>query len=194
VYLFINLVYYGLVVAGMLFASTNRQVQQMLLEAVGEGFSQGMLADVVEAYTEGQLLQAIALTFVVNLFLGSLAVIALPSLVIPFSGMLVGAYRAIVWGLLFSPGAPGLPEMGLLPSLFLVGLLLLEGQGYILALLAAYVQGRSFLQPASVGVEGHARGYWEGVKRAALLYLLVVIVLAVAAAYEAVGVIFGASG
>jgi hypothetical protein len=192
-YLVINLGYYGLVVAGMLFALFNRQVQGALLDAIGEGFSQGMLADVLEAYTQGQLLQAIGLTFFVNLFLGSLAVITLPSLIVPFSGMLVGALRAILWGLLFSPGAPGFSDVGLLPALFVTGLLLLEGQGYVLALLAAYVQGRAFLFPASVGAEGHARGYWEGVKRAALVYLLVIIVLAIAAVYEAAGVILGAA-
>jgi hypothetical protein len=190
-YLAINLGYYGLVIAAMLFASFNRQIQQTLLEAIGEGFSQGMLADVVEAYTEGRLLQAIGLTFTVNLFLGSLAVITLPSLILPFSGMLVGAYRAILWGLLFSPGAAGFSDVGILPALFIAGLLFLEGQGYVLALLAAYVQGRSFLQPRSVGVERHTQGYWEGVKRALLLYLLVVIVLGIAAIYEAAGVIFG---
>jgi hypothetical protein len=136
----------------MLCAAFNRQIQQTLLDVIGEGFSQGMLADVVEAYTQGQLLQAIGLTFIVNLFLGSLAVITLPSLIVPFSGFLVGAYRAILWGLLFAPGAPGFSGVGLLPGLFLAGLLFLEGQGYVLVLLAAYVQGRAFLRPASVEV------------------------------------------
>lgn len=192
-YLALNLGYYGLVVAGMLFAALNREVHQSLLDAISEGLNQGMLAGVLEAYSQGRLLQAIGLTFTVNLFLGSLAEITLPSLVIPFSGMLVGVLRAVLWGLLFSPGAPGFSDIGLLPALFVTGLLLLEGQGYVLAMLAAYVQGRAFLFPASVGATGHAQGYWEGVKRAALVYMLVVIVLAVAAVYEAVGVIFGAA-
>jgi hypothetical protein len=37
----------------MLCAAFNRQIQQTLLDAIGKGFSQGMLADVVEAYTQG---------------------------------------------------------------------------------------------------------------------------------------------
>jgi hypothetical protein len=67
--------------------------------------------------------------------------------------------------------------------------LLLEGQGYILALLAVYVQGRAFLWPHSVGVEGHWKGYLEGLKRTGLLYTLVTITLLAAAIYEALEVI-----
>jgi hypothetical protein len=67
--------------------------------------------------------------------------------------------------------------------------LILEGQAYILAILASYVQGVAFLRPQSVGVAGHRQGYFEGAKRTARLYVLVAIVLAVAAVYEAVEVI-----
>ena len=66
--------------------------------------------------------------------------------------------------------------------------LLLEGQGYILALLAAYIQGRAFLWPKTAGVEGHARGYVEGLKRTGLLYVLVVLVLLISAIYEVIEV------
>ena len=68
--------------------------------------------------------------------------------------------------------------------------LILEGQGYILGLLAVYVQGRAFLQPGSVGVEGHWAGYIEGLKRTGWLYSLVVLLLLVAAIYDALEVIF----
>jgi len=66
---------------------------------------------------------------------------------------------------------------------------ILEGQGYILAILGSYVQGEAFLHPQSVGVVGHRQGYLEGARRTALLYVLVAIVLVVAAVYEAVEVI-----
>ena len=37
--------------------------------------------------------------------------------------------------------------------------LFLEGQGYILAILAAYMQGRAFLGPKTVGLERRRDGY-----------------------------------
>ena len=75
--------------------------------------------------------------------------------------------------------------MGLLVGLLLV----LEGQGYVLAMLGAWVQGRAFLSPQSVGAADRGQGYLAGLKRALRVYVLVVLVLAVAAAYEATLVI-----
>jgi hypothetical protein len=170
-------------------------VQQALIASVREAFASGPFAAVGSAYASGAVLQAMVLTFVVNLFLGTVVQITLPSLVIPFSGLLLGVVRSILWGLLLSPASPELRLLMIPHSITL----LLEGQGYILALLAVYVHGKSWLFPRSAGVEveGSAwgrmlRGYAAGLRRTAYLYVWVVIVLAVAAAYEAVEVILAA--
>lgn len=68
--------------------------------------------------------------------------------------------------------------------------MILEGQAYVLVMLAAWVQGMSFLRPKSVGAKTHRGGYWEGVKLSVRIYLLAAIVLLVAAVVEAVSVIF----
>jgi hypothetical protein len=68
--------------------------------------------------------------------------------------------------------------------------LLLEGQGYILAMLAAFVASKAFVRPEAYGMQGHLRGYVEGLRRGAWIYLLVVLVLAAAAVYEAFEVIY----
>jgi hypothetical protein len=65
-------------------------------------------------------------------------------------------------------------------------LLLLEGEGYVLAMLAAYLQGMAFLFPQRVGVPTRRQGFVAGLRMTARLYLLVVLVLGAAAAYEAV--------
>ncbi len=186
-YVVLNLVYYGLVVCAMAYVSLNPSLQQMLLEAVGTAFTEGPLSAVAGAYVGGQVWLAMALTFVVNLVVGSLAYITLPSLVIPFSGLLLGGCRAILWGLVLSPtGSSGL-SLAMIPhSLTLI----LEGQAYILAMLAAYIHGRAFLWPHTVGETGHRRGYVIGLVRSLRLYRAVAILLAVAAIYEALEVIF----
>jgi len=58
----------------------------------------GGLGPLVEAYQNGRLAAAIVLAFVVNLVLGSGLALSLTSLVIPFGGLLVGIFRALLWG------------------------------------------------------------------------------------------------
>jgi hypothetical protein len=67
--------------------------------------------------------------------------------------------------------------------------LVLEGQGYVLAMLAAYDQGRAWLKPATAGAGSRRAGYTAGLRRTLSLYLLVVLTLAVAGLVEAVAAI-----
>ncbi len=184
-YIALNAIYYGLVVLGMIYVTFNPSLQQSLLDSVGASFGAGgPLAAVGSAYGNAQVLQAMVLTFVVNLLLGALAEIGLPSLIIPFFGVLMGVTRAILWGLLLSPANAQLRWAMVPHSLTL----LLEGQGYILAMLAAYIQARATFWPKRVGAENPLKGYVAGLKRSALLYVLVALVLAAAAIYEAIEV------
>jgi hypothetical protein len=139
---------------------------------------------VLGAYTEGQVLTAVALTVGINLLIGSFVTITLPSLIVPFSGLVMGGIRAALWGLLFSPQFQGAGPGEIVAGLLIAVLILLEGQGYVLALLAAYVQGRAFLWPERVGADGHREGYWFGLKQSARIYLLIALVLLVGAVYE----------
>ena len=184
-YIVLNLVYYGLIVCGMIYTVFNPSLQQSLSEAVGSAFTKGPLSAVLNAYVGSQVLLAIVLTFVVNLIIGSFASITLPSLLIPFSGLLSGVFRALVWGLILSPTTPEMTRAMIPHSLTLI----LEGQAYVLAMLAAYVQGRAFLWPRTVGAETRGQGYIVGLKRSVRIYLLVLLLLAVAAIYEALTVI-----
>lgn len=184
-YLILNLVYYGLVACGMAYAAFDRSVQQSLMEAVGNALTAGPLATVVEAYSAEQVVLAVGLTVGINLAVGSFVSITLPSLIIPFSGLLVGGIRAVTWGLLFSPqSVSGVSSGEALTGVLFVVLVILEGQGYILAGMGAYLQGHAFLWPQSVGATGHRQGYWRGLKDAARIYILVALVLLVAAVYE----------
>src|SRR5262245_40055290 len=81
-YVVCNLLYYGLVIAGLLFAVVNRDAQAAVLGAVKEGLN-GPLAPVVGAYERG-VVPAAAVTFAVNLLGGSFVSVTLPSLLIPF--------------------------------------------------------------------------------------------------------------
>ena len=184
-YIVLNVVYYALVVIFMIYVAFNQPLQQSLLEAVGATFMTGPLSIVGQSYANAQVFKAILFTFVVNLSIGSFGSITLPSLIIPFSGTLVGIYRAILWGLILSPANPDL-RLAMIPhSLTLI----IEGQAYILTMLAAYIQGRAFLWPKTIGLERRGQGYLEGLKRTGKLYVLVILTLLVAAIYEVIEVV-----
>jgi hypothetical protein len=185
VYFIINAVYYGLVILGMIIVSTNPELQKQLKTAVNQEFTSGPLSSLGEAYTGGKLLTAMALTFLINLLFGTFLVITLPSAFIPFFGLLMGVFRATMWGLVLSPSDPDMRGAMIPHSLTL----LIEGQAYIVAMLAVYLHGKSFLFPKSAGMESHWSGYKHGLKQTAWLYAPVVILLAVAAVYEAFDVI-----
>lgn len=184
-YILLNALYYGLVLIFMVYVAFNRPLQDQLLQSVGEAFMTGPLSFVGSTYLNAQILAAIGATFFVNLFIGSFGTITFPSLLIPFSGILVGFYRAVLWGLILSPAHPDL-RLIMIPH-FLT--LILEGQAYILTMLAAYIQGRAFLWPNTVGLEHRWPGYLEGLKRTGKLYGLVILTLLVAAIYEVIEVV-----
>jgi hypothetical protein len=184
-YLTLNALYYGLVIAFMIIATFVPDVQAELLKSIGSAFTSGPLAYVGQAYINAEVVKAVLLTFVINLFIASLVYMTIPSLIIPFIGFLMFVLRAILWGLIFSPASPEMRLVMIPHSLTL----LLEGQAYILVMFAVYLQGRAFLWPKSSGVEGFGRGYLEGLKRTGKVYSLVVLTLAVAAIYEVIEVI-----
>ena len=185
VYIILNVLYYSLVLIFMVYVAFNRPLQDELLKSVGASFMTGPLSFVGSAYVNAKVLAAIGATFFVNLFVGSFGTITLPSLVIPFSGVLIGFYRAVLWGLILSPAHPDLRLIMIPHSLTLI----LEGQAYILTMLAAYIQGRSFIWPKWAGLERRRQGYLEGLKRTGKIYLLVIITLLIAAVYEVIEVI-----
>jgi hypothetical protein len=183
-YAVLNLVYYGLIACAMVYSAFDRSLQETLMEAVGGALAEGPLAPVWDAYSAGRVMLAIGLTFGINLVLGSFVSITLPSLVIPFSGLLVAGLRAVIWGVLFSPQTVRAGAGEVATAILLAVLLILEGQAYVLAMLGGYFQGRAFLWPQKVGVSRRGQAYWYGVKEQARVYLLVAVVLLVAAVYE----------
>ncbi len=185
VYIILNALYYGLVVIFMVYVAFNRSLQDELLQSIGEAFMTGPLSFVGSAYINAKILAAIGATFFVNLLAGSFGTITLPSLIIPFSGILVGFYRAVLWGLILSPAHPDL-RLIMIPH-FLT--LVLEGQAYILTMLAAYIHGRAFLWPKTVDFERRGQGYLEGLKRTGKIYVMVVLTLLIAAVYEVIEVV-----
>ena len=204
----VHLAYFGLYVLGALVIDQLPMLQTVMMAAVGQaiGGGKGPLAAAGAAYGSGNMLYAAVVTFLINFPLGSFAMISLPSMVIPGCGALLAAFRATLWGLLLGPSEAGLARAMLAHS----GTLLLEGGGYILATFFALLVPVYLLRPEQGAEKPVDAGFGEldqdeptspqardtmvrRLGRALGLNLraqvLVALVLAVAACYEAVEVI-----
>ena len=169
----------------------NAQIEREVVGAAQEatvraqiGGSGGPLSSVGRAYLSGNIPRAAAVTFLINFLLGSIAVITLPSVVLPGVGTFMAALRALMWGLLLGPSSV-LMAYVMLPHSWTM---LLEGEGYILAALFGLLIPVHLFQ-SSLG--GTALGRFG---RVLLLNIQanawVALVLAVAACYEAIEVIW----
>ena len=187
-YVVLNVCFYGLIVCGMLYAAFNRDAQQSLGKTA-RGQVASTLPHVAAAYSEGHVFAAFAWTFAINLLLGSFATIVFPSLILPFSGLCLGMVRAFAWGLIFSPASWPTNGASAIYGLLIFILLAMEGQGFILAMLAAYVQSARFLKRPEPPGSSWWRRYWSALKQSAQLYPVVAVQLALAAFYESLLVI-----
>ena len=185
-FLILNLVFFGLVLLGAVYSSFNPALVQWLKESTAQSLTNGgPLVMAADAYISGNFLMAVILTFVINLIVGAIVTITLPSMVVPFFGLLMGSFRAALWGVLVLSLLPF--EAYSVPAWLIM---LVEGEAYILAMLAAYIQGKAFFWPDSVGADTRRQGYVNGLEATWKLYFLVVLVLAVAAIWEAFSAIY----
>jgi Stage II sporulation protein M len=142
-----------------------------------------VIQNTFSAYSNGHLLTAAELTFQVNLAVVVLLT-TIPSLIIPFIGILAVFYRGFLWGAMFAPF--GVERLIMVPHFPTV---LVEGLADVVAAFSAYVHGVMVLRPEQYGFASRGEAYKKGLAAVARLYLIVVLILAIAALYEAFEVI-----
>ena len=185
-YIVINLLFYGCIALGMVLIMVLPSLRGSTQQSVKEALNGPVLAPVQKIYISGNVVAAAAITFGVNLILATAMALSLPSLFIPFIGIAIGMLRGLFWGLVFGPAPNGM--FGLLATHWPV--MVLEGQGYVLGMLAVYIHGKGILRPASVGATGFWQGYRRGFVESMRMYPLIALVLAISAIYEAAEVIY----
>jgi hypothetical protein len=175
-YLGLNAIAYGLFlvgfVVGLLFPHLN-EVQVTRLNEDGT-------TDLVRSLINQPWLFALTILGVNTLKMGA-ATIVLPSMVMPFAGIPLFAYWAFETGITLVP-ASDIGWVALIPhSLTLV----IEVQAYVLFMLGAYVLGRHWIWPQSVGAENRRGAYVKGLRQLGWLSLAAFVLLVVGAVYEA---------
>lgn len=175
-YLLANLVFYGLVLGGFALGLAVPE----LAAGRAEGLETDGTADLVGRLLSNVWLFA-AMILGVNTITVGLASIVLPSLVIPFLGIAVFAYRAVVIGVTLAPTDQSTWIVLIPHSLTLV----IEFQAYILLVLGAYLLGRAWVTPSFVEETSRVRAYGTGLRLLGVLALTALALLVVGALYEA---------
>ncbi|MBD7956606.1 stage II sporulation protein M [Microbacterium sp. Sa4CUA7] len=176
VYVILSAAAYGLVVIGFVVGLIFPELNEARLIALDDSGTTELATSVFNAPPLFALL-----IFAVNLFAMSLARILLPSLVLPFAGLGFFGYWAVETGITLVQSTPA-GWVGLIPHSLT---LLIEVQAYVLLLLGAYLLGKAWIFPRTVGAPNHRRGYLWGLQRIGLLALPALVLLAVGAVWEA---------
>ncbi|AGT10783.1 stage II sporulation protein M [Paracoccus aminophilus] len=180
----LNLILYGLLALTMVITMMVPQLQPL---ASGwydmNNISLPILDRGVMAYVTGDFWTAAGVTLLVNVSVATLLTI-LPSMIIPYLGLVALLYRFILWGPMFAP--LGLQRLMFLPHFPTV---LIEGFAYILAGFAAYIHSTYLSHPGHYGFATRRAAFVPGLRRVLPVYVAVLIVLIIGALYEAYEVI-----
>lgn len=183
----VNVFYFGLVLAGGVIALASPSTQKSMLDLVTAGLQTGPMLSVSKAYASGDVLRAAWMTFATNLFLGTIIQITLPSLIVAPWALFMGAVRALMWGIMLLVPYGNL-TFGRLAPHYLT--LLLEGEAYVVAIFACVRQIKAAIKPEEYGQKSRLQAYLVAAFDNILLLVVVALILAVAAIYEAWEVMF----
>lgn len=174
-YLIINAIAYGLVITGVVAA----MVFPDLGAAQAATLEDNGTADLVRSLFNNPWLFSLTILGV-NVMTGALWIV-IPSLIVPFSGIALFAYKAFTLGLAMAPSTE-IMAVALIPHSLTV---LIELQAYALLMFGAYILGRSWVRPATIGARNHRQGYVRGLKPLGWLSLSTLPLFIIGAIWEA---------
>jgi hypothetical protein len=180
-YLVMNALMYGLFLIGMgaalLFPELNA--------AQIAGQDENGTTDLVVSLLSNVWLFSLTI-LLVNVVTVAVLTILLPSMVVPFLGIVLFMYRAFNFGVLLAPLDETTAKILIPHSLTL----LIEFQAYVLVMLAAYVLGKAWLRPGTVGARNRRQGYVLGLRQMGWLSLPAMVLFVIGALYEAFEIIY----
>lgn len=180
-YLALNAILYGSVLAGfgtgLLFPG--------LTAAQMESFEDGGQADLVRSLLDSPWLFALAI-LANNALRAGLLNLVLPSMIVPFAGIVWYVYSLFTVGLMLAPvDRDG--WLVLVPHSLTV---VMEIQAYVLLSLGAYLLGRAWIWPRTVGAENRRQAYVGGLRQLGVLSLPALALLVVFALYESFSIVY----
>ena len=174
---------YGVFFALMLTATSFPRINFNLSHAVQDMFLEGDLSYIGSAYASGDILAATAATFYHNYFFATLLLTILPSLIIPFAGLIKNLVSFAVVGFVMSPIWEGSAHQLVFHSITMV----LEFEAYMIATFAIILFPIRLIGAFRASDPRAAIQHAFGIMASAAL--LSGIVLVIAALYEATSLI-----
>ena len=182
-YIIINVLYFVALSLGMVYALFNSEVQTFLHGILAQSWEESFLASIAQASAAENWLLALLLIFLANLLVGSLIVLTGPSVLVFFAGPLLALYRAVLWGVAFSPTSPQFATT----LIYALPVLVLEGEAYCIACVPSLKVGMSWLLPKRAYKEAkltRKQAFKKALHELALVYVLVALVLFISAIVE----------
>lgn len=180
-YILLNVLAYGLVAIGMVVGILIPELSAAraeTLETDGTG-------DLVRSLVSNPWLFA-ALILAVNVGQLSLLTIVVPSVIVPFGGILAFSIWALVTGVTIVPA----DEAGWVAMIPHSVTLVIELQAYVLVLLGAFLIGKHWLRPGSIGQATHRGGYLRGLQELGWLAIPAFVLLVIGAIWESLSLIY----
>lgn len=175
-FIILNACIFGLVLAGFALGL----VFPGLVQDQAAGFQDSGQTDLALKVFQTPWLFALTILAVNTLTVGA-ALIVLPSMLVPFLGLALFAWKALNIGIALTPTSPTLWVAFIPHSLTVV----IEFEAYVLLVLGAWILGRSWLRPRSVGAPSRRAAYLVGLKRLGWLSAAALVLLVVGALWEA---------
>ncbi|WP_022904727.1 stage II sporulation protein M [Curtobacterium sp. B8] len=176
VHLVLNAATYGLLLVGFALGMLFPGLSQARATALEDD---GTAALVGAVFRQPALFALVILA--VNVFRLSLLTIVLPSLVVPFAGLVTFGCWLVQTGITLVPGtAEG--WVALIPHALTV---LIELQAYITVALGVFLVGKHWTRPGTAGVERRRDGYLAGLRKLGRLSVPALVLLVLGAVWEA---------
>lgn len=176
-------IYFILVAIGAIIGVLNPDYALEFKKVVGTQFVSST-PGLFQAISAGKMLTVMATIFGINSIFASFLTITVPNII--GLGTITYIYRGIIWGLIYAP----IDSQSTMLLLYVIPTLLLEGTAYVIAFTASLDLPLALIRPEKLGKKSR----WEAFKKAVVnnlkSYVLVLIVLLIAAIVETVTIAF----
>ncbi len=178
-FLYCFAIYYGLLIIGMIIGLLYPPVSTGTAGTVSSQFTTA-LPGLMQAIGAGDVIKIIVTIFAFNSILGSFLVLTLLNVI--GLGTLVFIYRPIRWGLVYAPTSP----QAVMLLIAVIPTLILEGIAYVIAFTASLDLILALVKPKSLGEESRFKAWKKAWIYNLKSYVLVLIMLFVAAVVETI--------
>jgi hypothetical protein len=178
----LNALYFCVIVIGATIALMSPSLHLSMIQYIGAETIAGPSGANPPANTMQALIMA-GTAFASSFFVNTLGMITVPSIILPIWAPIIGAARFFIWGVAYVSPLEGVLTPGTLIPQYVA--MLLEGEAYVIAIFACVRQLTVALASADLGFRRALKEYIKAVFDNVKLLVIVALLLATAALYQA---------